>query len=109
MNFSIIVSNNERSYEYLKLLIEKNKIPKYVIHLDYNYNIFKRKIIKLIKKKKFFINILKLITLIIRKLKNFLINLKEKIIIYSGYGGKIIKTKSILKKNLFTFSQWKVT
>ena len=76
MNFSIIVSNNERSYEYLKLLIEKNKIPKYVIHLDYNYNIFKRKIIKLIKKKKILYKHFKTNNIDNKKIENFLINIK---------------------------------
>ena len=104
MNFSIIVSNNERSYEYLKLLIEKNRIPNYVIHLDYNYNIFKKKIIKLIKGKKILYKYFKTNNIDNKKIENFLISLKEKIIIYSGYAGRIIKTKSILKKKIFLHS-----
>ena len=95
MKFSIILSNNERSYEYLKLLLEKNKIPKSIIHLDYNNNIFKKKIINLIKRKKVFYKHFKTNNIDNKIIEKLLINLNEKIIIYSGYAGKIIKKKYI--------------
>ena len=104
MKFSIILSNNERSYEYLKLLLKKNKTPKSIIHLDYNNNIFKKKIINLIKRKKVFYKHFKTNNIDNKIIEKLLINLKEKIIIYSGYAGKIIKKKSILKKKILLHS-----
>ena len=45
MKFSMILSNNLRSYEYLKLLIKNQKYPKYIIYLYYkNNNKLKKKI-----------------------------------------------------------------
>ena len=53
MKYSIILSNNERSYEYLKLLISKKKYPNFIIHLDYKKdNKSKNKIFSIIKKEK---------------------------------------------------------
>ena len=51
MKYSIILSNNERSYEYLKLLISKKKYPNFIIYLDYKKNNkSKNKIFSIIKK-----------------------------------------------------------
>ena len=35
MKYSLILSNNKRSYEYLKLLVNKKKFPKFIVHLNH--------------------------------------------------------------------------
>jgi len=105
MKYSIILSNNERSYEYLKLLINKKKYPNFIIHLDYrNDNKSKKKIFSIIKKKKLNFKSFKGNNVDHKNVKKFLTELKEKIIIYSGYGGKIIKSKSLFKNKIFLHS-----
>ena len=53
MKFAMILSNNERSYEYLKLLIAKKKFPNFIIYLDFKGDKnFKKKIFSFIYKKK---------------------------------------------------------
>ena len=53
MKYHLILSNNERSYEYLKLLIKNKKKPISCIHLDAkNRKIFRSRILYLINKKK---------------------------------------------------------
>ncbi len=105
MKFSMILSNNLRSYEYLKLLIKNQKYPKYIIYLDYkNNNKLKKKIFSIIKKggikhKSFKANNIDKIII-----KKFLLNLKEKIIVYSGYAGKIVKSKNIFKQKILLHS-----
>ncbi len=105
MKYSIILSNNERSYEYLRLLIDKNKIPSFIIHLDFkNINIFRKKIINLINNKKINYKSFKTDNVDKKDIEKFIINLRDKIIIYSGYSGKIIKNKSVLKKKILLHS-----
>ena len=105
MKYSIILSNNERSYEYLKLLIKKKIYPNFIIHLDYkNNNKFKKKIYSLINKKKLNFKSFKRDNVDNKNVKKFLIKLKDKIIVYSGYGGIIIKSKSLFYNKIFLHS-----
>ena len=105
MKYSIILSNNERSYEYLKLLISKKKYPNFIIHLDYKKdNKSKNKIFSIIKKEKLNFKSFKGNSVDQGNIRKFLINLKDKIFVYSGYSAKIIKNKSILKKKFFLHS-----
>ena len=105
MKYSIILSNNERSYEYLKLLIKKKIYPNFIIHLDYkNNNNSKKKIYSLINKKKLNFKSFKRDNVDNKNVKKFLIKLKEKIIVYSGYAGIIIKSKSLFHNKIFLHS-----
>ena len=105
MKYSIILSNNERSYEYLKLLVNKKIYPNVIIHLEYkNDNKSKKKIFSVIKKKKLNFKSFKGNSVDHKNVKKFLIKLKEQIIVYSGYGGKIIKSKSLFKNKIFLHS-----
>lgn len=105
MKYSIILSNNERSYEYLKLLINKKIYPNVIIHLEYkNDNKSKKKIFSVIKKKKLNFKSFKGNSVDHKNVKKFLIKLKEQIIVYSGYSGKIIKSKSLFKNKIFLHS-----
>ena len=105
MKYSIILSNNERSYEYLNLLIRKKKYPSFIVHLDFkNDNKSKKKINSLINKKKLNFKSFKVNNVDNKHVRKFLIKLKDQIIVYSGYGGKIIKSKSLFKKKIFLHS-----
>ena len=105
MKYLIFLSNNERSYEYLKLLINKKKYPNFIIHLDYKKNNkSKNKIFSIIKKKKLNFKSFKGSSVDQKNIKKFLINLNDKIFVYSGYSAKIIKNKFILKKKIFLHS-----
>ena len=105
MKYYLILSNNERSYEYLKLLIQNKKKPTSCIHLDLkNKKIFRSKILNLINKEKISYKSFKSDNIDQKKIINFLLNLKEKIFIYSGYGGKIIKNKHILNNKILLHS-----
>ena len=105
MKFSMILSNNLRSYEYLKLLIKNQKYPKYIIYLDYkNNNKLKKKIFSIIKKEKIKYKSFKANNIDKILIKKFLLNLKEKIIVYSGYAGKIVKSKNIFKQKMLLHS-----
>jgi len=105
MKYSIILSNNERSYEYLRILIKSNKIPSVIIHLDFkNINIFRKKILNLINNNKINYKSFKSDNIDKKNIEKFIINLRDKIIIYSGYGGKIIKNRSVLKKKILLHS-----
>lgn len=105
MKYSIILSNNERSYEYLRILIKNNKIPSVIIHLDFkNINIFRKKILNLINNNKINYKSFKSDNIDKKNIEKFIINLRDKIIIYSGYGGKIIKNRSVLKKKILLHS-----
>ena len=105
MKYYLILSNNERSYEYLKLLIQNKKKPISCIHLDLkNKKKFRSKILNLINKEKIIYKSFKSDNIDQKKIINFLLNLKEKIFIYSGYGGKIIKNNQILNKKILLHS-----
>ena len=105
MKYSIILSNNERSYEYLKLLISKKKYTNFIIYLDYKKNNkSKNKIFSIIKKEKLNFKSFKGNSVDQGNIRKFLLNLKDKIFVYSGYSAKIIKNKSIFKKKFFLHS-----
>ncbi len=105
MKFSIILSNTCRSYEYLKLLVKLQKFPNFIIHLDYqNRSDYKKKILKLITKKKINFKSFKANTIDDKRIEKYILNLKEKIIVYSGYGGKIVKSDNILKNKYLLHS-----
>ena len=105
MKYYLILSNNERSYEYLKLLIQNNKKPIFCIHLDIkNKKIFRLKILKLINKEKISFKSFKSDNIDQKRIVNFLLNLKEKVFVYSGYTSKIIKNKHILNKKILLHS-----
>jgi len=105
MKYSIILSNNQRSYEYLNLLLNKKKFPNYIVHLDFkNKSKFRKKILNLIDKKKLNYKAFQTNNIDQKNTENFILNLKDKIFVYSGYGGKIIKSKSILKKKTLLHS-----
>ena len=105
MKYYLILSNNERSYEYLKLLIQNKKKPISCIHLDVkNKKIFRSKILYLINKEKINYKRFKNDNIDQKKIINFLLKLKEKIFVYSGYTSKIIKNKHILNKKILLHS-----
>ncbi len=100
--FSIIISNNPRSYLYLKYLKKNNLIPEDIIYLNKNVKNF---IARNLRLKKFFfpkkkINIFNTFD-INEDVYKFLKKKKVKNIIYSGYSGIVIKHNKILnEKNL---------
>ena len=101
LNFSIIISNTSRSIEYLRQLRNNNLIPNNLIHLDNQ----KKKYVNYYKKfsLKYKINYKNFLSETIDKsdvTKN-LLNLNDKILVYSGYPGKIIKNPLILKKKIY--------
>ena len=106
MKYSLILSNNKRSYEYLKLLVNKKKFPKFIVHLNHKSGQKeKKKIFKLINEKNLNYKTFKSKDIDNQKIIKFIIKLKDKVIIYSGYGGKIIKNKLILKKKILLNSK----
>ena len=110
-SFSIIVSNNLRSLEYLDVFIKQKKKLNKVIYIDDNQNlIIKKKIKKILflkkifKKKKIFYS---------KKFSNqiikYLLKDKEKNFILSLPHGEIIKNSKLLKsKNLIHFHPGKL-
>ena len=110
-SFSIIIANTTRSILYLKIL-KKNKLyPNNIVYLDNKQNDNIRKIIlkKSFSKSKSKLKIFNSEVIDKKKILNYIKNLKDKYIVYSGYPGKIIKTKKILKqKNLIHFHPGKL-
>ena len=101
-NFSIVITNTERSIYYLKELENNNFFPKNIIYLD---DLIVNKTSKFLKKKISFFNssTLKIFNQkkIDKRVANFLINTDPKNIIYSGYPGIIIQQRKLLNsKNL---------
>lgn len=104
INFSIIVSNTSRSVEYLKQIKKNDLIPLNLVHLDNkkkNYEIYFKNFSKKngINYKKFLSE-----TVDDSDVIKYLLNLNHKILVYSGYPGKIIKNLKILKKKIFLHS-----
>ena len=105
-SLSIIISNNLRSLEYLKIFKKLKKEPKKIIYINDNRNYFiKNKIRKILngevifKRKKIFSS-----KHFSKKIIKYLINEKEKNFILSLPHGEIIKDKKLLiKKNLIHF------
>ena len=101
INFSIKVSNTQRSIEYLRQLRINNLIPNYIIHLDnkkkYYEKYFKDFSSTNNSKYKRFVSE----TIDSAYVKKKILELDDKILVYSGYPGKIIRTIEILKKNFY--------
>tara|TARA_B100000900_G_scaffold97805_1_gene80846 strand:- start:5275 stop:5934 length:660 start_codon:yes stop_codon:yes gene_type:complete len=100
--FSIIISNNPRSYLYLKYLKKNNLIPEDIIYLNKNVKNF---IAQKLRLKKYFFPQKKITIFntfdINEDVYKFLKNKKVKNIVYSGYSGVVIKHNKILnEKNL---------
>ena len=99
MKFGLIISNTQRSKVYLAELLKNNLKPKLIILLidkknqNINFNLNKLKKLNFTQFKTNNIDNTKVANYLLRsKIKNF---------VYSGYPGKIIKNKFLLKnKNL---------
>ena len=95
-NFSIIVSNTSRSYQYLRQLKKNKLIPKDIIYLnDGSNNPITKKINKFffpkIIVKSFYTNYIN------NKAARFLLSKNTNYIIYSGYPGVIERNNKVLK------------
>ena len=105
MKYCLIVSNNQRSFEYQKKKKKKKKFPNYCIHLDIkNKNKFRTKVLNIINKNKLSCKTFISDNIDQTRIIKFILNLKEKIFVYSGYNGKIIKNKFILNKKILLHS-----
>ena len=103
-SLSIIISNNLRSLEYLRVFINLKKNPNKIIYINDNKNsIIANKIKNIIKNKKFkkkIFNSKKFSSFIMK----FLLREKEKNYVLSLPHGEIIRNKNLLKKkNLIHF------
>ena len=97
--FAIIVSNTVRSVIYLKALIEENLIPDELIFLDNNKKYHRIKIPSNIKSSNVYVY--KTSTINNNFVSNKILQLKSKNIIFSSYGGDIVRNIKILNdKNL---------
>jgi len=106
MNYSIILSNNHRSYTYIKYFIKKKAIPNNVIYIDDGNKInLKKKIFKFLNSLKYTkISYFRSDNIDKKKIEKTILSIKDKYFVYSGYAGIIIKNKKILKKKLFLHS-----
>lgn len=99
MKFGLIISNTQRSKIYFDQLIKDNLKPDQIILLMNNIKVTKN--LNLKKLKKFNFIKFKSDSVDNVKVSNYLLKSKLKNFIYSGYAGKIIKNKNLLKnKNL---------
>ena len=106
MKYSIVLSNNERSYTYIKLFLDNGLLPDDVIYLDNRKNkIIKKRIVNMIKTyKKINFKIFNSNSLDGKEVKKYLLNLKQKIFVYSGYPGEIIRSSSIFNNKVLLHS-----
>ena len=109
-SLSIIISNNLRSLEYLRVFINLKKNPNKIIYINDNKNsIIANKIKNTIKDKKFkkkIFNSNKFSSFIMK----FLLREKEKNYVLSLPHGEIIRNKNLLKKKKFnTFPPGQIT
>lgn len=97
-NFSIIVSNTSRSYQYLRQLKKNKLIPKDIIYLNDGSN---NPITKKIKLNKFFFPKIIVKSFYTNYINNnvarFLLSKNTNYIIYSGYPGVIERNNKVLK------------
>jgi len=106
MKFSVVLSSNLRSFIYIRELVDKSLYPNSIIFLINKKNkFFNNKIFKVINKIDN-ISIFKYEKDTIDEplVESKILQLKEKVFIYSGYGGKIIKSKKLLNNKLFLHS-----
>lgn len=93
--FGLLLSNTEKSYIYLKYLIDNKIYPKKI----YIYG--KKKFQKIINlSNKFSTNIVKVRTINDKTIQKYLFKDTLKIFIYSGYPGEIIKNNKLLKNKI---------
>ena len=104
MIYSIILTNNSRSLEYIDLLMKRKLFPQKVILVDNDKNLFFKKLILKKLKKKVFVKIFRYKTINNKFIKKYLMNIKEKVIVYCGYPGQIIMDKNLLKNKFFLHS-----
>ena len=104
-DIGLILCNTERSLEYLKKLIQNKIYIKIIVYLDdKNEDLISKNIkkkLRIIKSKKIKIFFTKSLTQSVQK---YLLNLEDKIFIYSGYPGQIIKNKKLLEKKILLHS-----
>ena len=97
-NFSIIVSNTSRSYQYLRQLKKNKLIPKDIIYLNDGSN---NLITKKIKLNKFFFPKIIVKSFYANYINNnvarFLLSKNTNYLIYSGYPGVIERNNKVLK------------
>ena len=106
MKFSLVLSSNLRSFIYIKELIDASLFPTSIIFLIKNKNkVINKKILRVVNKIKN-VSIFKYETDTIDEpiVVNKILKIKETVIIYSGYSGKIIKNKKLLNNKLFVHS-----
>lgn len=97
--FAIIVSNTIRSKIYISELIKNNLIPQEIIYLDNNKKRHRLKFNNKFNSSKIY----KIISISInsKKVIDKILKIKTKNIIFSSYGGDIIRNEIILKKKNF--------
>ena len=106
---TLIISSNQRSMTYLKILKENNLLPEKIVFLkDRKEKFFNKKIVIFLNKYKTKIDLKIFNTTQINNpsISKYLKDLKSKLFLVSLYPGKkgIIKDKSLLKKNFFIHS-----
>jgi len=104
LNFSIILSNTTRSLSYLGYFKKYKILPNQIFYLNDNKNLSKTYKTFFIKfSKKYNIDLVKLNSDTVDRVDiiRLLLDSPNKFIIYSGYPGKIIKSKKLIRnKNL---------
>lgn len=107
LNFSIILSNTTRSLSYLRYLKKYKLLPNLIFYLNDKKNFSKKYETFFIKfSKKYNIDLVKLNSDTVDRadIIKLLLNSPYKFIIYSGYPGKIIKSKKLIKNKNFLHS-----
>lgn len=106
---TLIISSNDRSLTYLKILKKNFFLPRKIVFLkDRKEKFFNEKILSFLKKlrTKTDLKIFNTTQINNNSISNYLKNSKSKLFLVSLYPGKkgIIKNKSLLKKNFFLHS-----
>ena len=98
MIYCIILTNNSRSYTYIDYLVKKKLNPKQVILIDDNKNLRIKKLILQRIDKKINVKIFKSKTINDKNILKYIKSLNQKIFVYSGYPGQLVKDDKLLKK-----------
>ncbi len=106
---TLIISSNQRSMTYLKILKKNYLLPRKIVYLkDRKEKVFNKKILTFLKKYRAKVDLKIFNTTKINNssISNYLKNSKSKLFLVSLYPGKkgIIKDKSLLKKKFFLHS-----
>ncbi len=104
MIYCIILTNNSRSYTYIDYLVKKKLNPKQVILIDDNKNLRIKKLILQRIDKKINVKIFKSKTINDKNILKYIKSLNQKIFVYSGYPGQLVKDDKLLKKKFFLHS-----